>query len=157
MIVFLFWFLLFCAGLEGIIFSVILKPDTWWVSLLRYGCLTLVALLFVHFLEWLMPGSTLLKMKGSKWSAKYIRPDGRTVMVIFIMGVIVFGASIGVLYLPFPMEVRLFMFAVLALSYVFWFAWYPWMKRGKVPAYYDKQTRKSNIRPRRNTPARRRR
>jgi hypothetical protein len=47
-------------------------------------------------------------------------------MVIFIMGMIVFGASIGVLCLPFPIEVRLFMVAVLAFSYGVWFAWYPW-------------------------------
>jgi hypothetical protein len=142
---------LFCYGVGETIAVV-----DWMPGLLRRVCLIVLICIFVSFLEWLMPGSTTLNMTPEERRAAWRTVlDARTYTVHLIIMVIVAGACIGVLCLPFPMELRSFMVGGLLCLYLFWFAWYFWMKRGKLPLNYYEQEKKSTIRSRLNQPARR--
>jgi Ca2+/Na+ antiporter len=118
-----------------------------------------------------MPGSTALHMTSEEWyAARHTSLGARANTVVVIMSVMMVGAGIGVLFLPLPTDVSVIMAMGLCVFYIVWLFWYVWMRRGrKVPlnyykqrrnitfrSPYRKQKRKSNIRPRRNTPAKRR-
>ena len=93
-------------------------------------------------LEWLMPGSTTLRMTTQEeraarnWPPVFTRDVtiARIIMLV-ILGVMLFGLS------RFPWrynqnginEFEISIALVLFLSYVVFGFWYPWMKRGKTP------------------------